>query len=226
MATRMMMKVSETLIAYPWLALLPFIVIFSVAKNWGKIYSRPAVQKFFIALPTVGNIVRKSSAAVTFRTIAMLMESNVRISNALRITAESAPHIYHREFFLRVREHVVEGLSLPESFLMESHWLGRDGRNISGLIEISSESGSSTDLLNEIADDYEEELDNIANQIEKLMEPITIVILGVMVGFLLYAIYSPIFGLGKVILPGADGKKKDYSKLAAPQEAPGTPGQR
>ncbi|MDG2122991.1 MAG: type II secretion system F family protein, partial [Verrucomicrobiales bacterium] len=223
--TKAIMWVSDFLIAYPWTALIPFAILFAIFKNWGKIYSKPAVQIGFVHMPTAGNIIRKSSAAVTFRTLAMLMESNVRITNALRITAEGAPHIYHRTFFMNVREHVVEGLSLPESFLMESHWLGKDGRNISGLIEISAETGSSTDLLNEIAEDYEEDLGTIANQIEKLLEPITIVILGVMVGFLLYAIYSPIFGLGKVLLPGKDGKQKDYSKLKEPvAEASAVPG--
>lgn len=224
LATRVMMKVSETLIAQPWLALIPFVAMFMLFKYWGRIYARPATQKLFIHLPTVGNIVRKSSAAVAFRTLAMLLESNVRISTALRITAEGAPHVYHREFFNRVRAHALDGLSLPESFLMESHWLGPEGRSISGLIEISSETGSSTDLLNEIAEDYEEELDTIANQIEKIMEPFTIVILGIMVGGLLYAIYSPIFGLGKVLLPGK-GEKRDYRKLAEPvAEAPAVPG--
>ena len=226
-ATQTMMKISQILLSYPYLALVPFMGVFLLFKYWGRIYSRPPVQKMFANLPTIGTIVRKSSAAVAFRTLAMLMESNVRISTALKITAESSPHVYHREFFTRVGEHIGDGLSLPEAFLMESHWLGKDGRNVSGLIEISSETGSSTDLLNEIADDYEEELDNIANQIDKIMEPITIILLGLMVGFLLYAIYSPIFGLGKVLLPGKGGKKKDYTKLSAPPAAtaPAVPGQ-
>jgi type II secretory pathway component PulF len=56
-------------------------------------------------------------------------------------------------------------------------------------------------MLNEIADDYEDELDGLANQIDKILEPITIVFLGVMVGFLVYAIYGPIFNLGDAILP-------------------------
>ena len=158
----------------------------------------------------MGNIVRKGSAAVSFRTLAMLIESNVRVSTALRITGESAPNVTHREFFTEVQKHIEEGLSLHEAFLLESHRLGADGRSISGLMQLSSETGSSTDMLEEIADDYEEELDNIGNQIDKILEPITIICLGLMVGFLIYAIYSPIFNLGKVILPqtkGAAAKK-------------------
>ena len=85
---------------------------------------------------------------------------------------------------------------------MESHWLGEDGRNICGLIELASETGTGTEMLAEIADDYEEELDTLANQMDKLIEPLTMMILGVMVGFLIYAIYGPVFSLGDVILPG------------------------
>ncbi|HWB06401.1 MAG TPA: type II secretion system F family protein [Verrucomicrobiales bacterium] len=200
-ATKLMMGLSNILLKQPYLVAIPIIGLVVLFKNWGKINAIPRVQRFWLKLPTVGNIVRKSSAAVSFRTLAMLIESNVRISTALRITGESAPNITHRDFFSAVQKHIEEGLSLHEAFLLESHLLGADGRSISGLMQLSSETGSSTDMLEEIADDYEEELDNIGNQIDKILEPITIICLGVMVGFLIYAIYSPIFSLGKVILP-------------------------
>lgn len=206
-ATKLMLALSNILIHQPYLIALPVIGFMMLLKNWGKIAAIPAVQRFFIVLPVVGNIVRKSSAAVSFRTLAMLIESNVRVSTALRITGESAPNVTHREFFAGTQKHIEEGLTLHEAFLLESHQLGEDGRSISGLMQLSSETGSSTDMLEEIADDYEEELDNIGNQIDKILEPITIIILGLMVGFLIYAIYSPIFSLGKVILPGKTQKK-------------------
>jgi type II secretory pathway component PulF len=199
--TMVMMAFSDLLIHQPYLALIPFIGLGLLFKNWGKIYRVPAVQRFVLRLPTVGVIVRKSAATVSFRALAMLLQANVRISTALEITAQSSSHIYYREFFMRVREHVIDGLDLPESFLMESHWLGPDGRTISAVMQIASETGSGTEMLDEIAADYEDELDTIANQIDKILEPITIVCMGVMVGFLVYAIYGPIFGLSKVILP-------------------------
>lgn len=211
-ATKAMMALSEILLKQPWFIAIPILGLMMLFKNWGKICAIPWVQRFWLKLPTVGNIVRKSSAAVSFRTLAMLIESNVRVSTALRITGESAPNVTHREFFTAVQGHIEEGLQLHESFLLQSHRLGSDGRAISGLMQLSSETGSSTDMLEEIADDYEEELDNIGNQIDKILEPITIIVLGVMVGFLIYAIYSPIFNLGKVILPQS---KKGAAAAAA-----------
>ena len=159
------------------------------------------MQRFLIKVPTIGNIIRKSAAAVSFRCLAMLLEANVRVSTALHITAQSSPNIVYTEFFDAVAKHTEDGLALPESFLLESHRLGEEGRSIAGLMEISSETGSSTDMLDEVANDYEDDLDTIGNQIDKIIEPFTIVILGIMVGFLIYAIYSPIFNLGSVVLP-------------------------
>ena len=54
---------------------------------------------------------------------------------------------------------------------MESHWLGDDSRTICGVMEIAGETGTGAEPLNEIADDYEEELDVIASQIDKIIEP-------------------------------------------------------
>ena len=201
LATVAMMKFSSLLVNQPYLALVPFFLLGLFFKNWGRIYGLASVQRFAIGIPTVGMVIRKSAATVSFRALAMLLQANVRISTALEITAQSSSHIYYREFFTRVREHVLEGMDLPESFLMESHWLGPDGRVISAVMQIASETGSANEMLDEIAGDYEEELDAIANQIDKILEPITIVCMGVMVGFLVYAIYGPIFGLSKVILP-------------------------
>lgn len=212
-ATIMMMKISDLLIAKPYVLLFPVTLFSVLIKNWSKITKQPFVQKIFALIPIVGGIVRKSSSAVSFRCLSLLLESGVRISKSLEITSASAPHIYHKEFFSRVRSHVNDGMGFSESFLMESHWLGEDGRNVCGVMEIASETGSATDMLEEIADDYEEELDTIANQIDKVLEPVTIVILGALVGFLIYAIYSPIFNLGEHMLPDSSAKSLPSSQL-------------
>tara|TARA_R110002096_G_scaffold114770_4_gene248795 strand:+ start:7253 stop:8479 length:1227 start_codon:yes stop_codon:yes gene_type:complete len=199
-ATKLLMKFSDTLVMYPWAAAIPFIGLFIFFKKWGKIAKHPSVQKLFIKIPVVGNVVRKSAATTSFRCLAMLVEANVRLNSALEITSESASHLYYREFFSRIRNHISVGRTLPESFLLESHWLGEDSRTICGVMEIAGETGTGAEPLNEIADDYEEELDVIASQIDKIIEPATIVVLGSMVAFLVYAIYSPIFSLGDALL--------------------------
>ncbi len=199
LGTRILTKMSEVLLQQPWLAAIPVLGLVLLFKNWSRIMGNHSVQKLMIRIPTVGNIVRKNAAAISFRCLAMLIDANVRLGTALKITADSSAHIYYQTFFQNVGRHIKHGMTLPESFLIESHWLGDDGRNICGVMDIASETGAGTELLNEIAEDYEEELDNIANQIDKIMEPLTIVILGGVVGLLIYAIYSPVFQLGDVL---------------------------
>lgn len=198
--TKALMTVSNVLLKQPWLVAIPVILLVIMFKNWGRIIAIPNVQLALVRIPIVGNIVRKSAAAVGFRTLALLIEANVRLSTALDITRDTSWHIYYKTFFEKVKNHILNGLTLPDAFLVESHWLGNDGRLICGLMEVAAETGAGTELLNEIAEDYEDELDGIANQIDKLIEPFTILILGSMVGGLIYAIYAPVFSLGDALL--------------------------
>lgn len=199
-ATKMMMTISNVLLKQPWMAAIPIVCLFIFFKKWGRISRIPKVQDMFLKMPAIASIVRKQAAATGFRTLALLIEANVRLTTALDITSQTAWHHQYKAFFTKVKEHIAGGMTLPDAFLVESHWLGTDGRLICGFMEVAAETGSGTELLNEIAADYEEELDTAANQIDKLIEPFTIIILGAMVGLLIYAIYAPVFSLGDVLL--------------------------
>lgn len=212
LATRVLTVFSNTLVKYPYIALVPVLAIVALTKNWSKIYRVPKIQLFFSSIPTVGNLIKKTSAMVSFRVLALLLQANVRVATALEIAAKSANHVTFEGFFLAVRNHIQDGLSMPESFLMESHRLGADGRNIAALVQMASETGNMNEVLDELATDYEEELDLMSSQIDKLLEPFVLVILGSVVGTIIYAIYGPIFGLSKVLLPKSNPK----SAAAAP----------
>lgn len=206
MGTKALLWLSDLFMHKPYMAAIPFVALYIFFSNWGRIAGTKFMQDVFIKMPIIGVLVRKSAASMGFRTLAMLVDSNVRLSSALDITAKATWHYHYKNLFGRLRDHIAVGRTLHESFLMESHWLGPDGRNICGLIELASETGTGTEMLTEIADDYEEELDGLANSMDKLIEPLTMMVLGVMVGFLIYAIYGPVFALGDVILPKG-GKK-------------------
>lgn len=198
--TKILIWLSELFIHKPYMVGVPVLGLYFFFANFGRLMSQRWTQDLSLRIPIVGPLIRKSAAAAGFRTLAMLTESNVRLTSALEITASATWHYHYKEFFLRLRDHIVVGRTLHEAFLMESHWLGADGRNLCGLIELASETGSGTEMLAEIADDYEEELENMAANLDKLIEPLTMLILGVLVGFLIYAIYGPMFSLGDVIL--------------------------
>ena len=206
LATQIMIGFSNILLKQPYMAAIPIIALVALAKNWGKIYRQPKIQIFFSRIPTVGALITKTSAMVSFRILALLLAANVRVATALEIAAKSANHVEFEEFFLKVRDHIVDGLSMPESFLMESHRLGADGRGIAAIVQMAGETGGMNEVLDQIASDYEEQLDLMSAQIDKLLEPFVLIILGSVVGGLIYAIYGPIFGLSKVILPKKPGE--------------------
>ncbi|MEQ1749961.1 MAG: type II secretion system F family protein [Prosthecobacter sp.] len=199
-ATKALIALSDLFLHRPYMVAVPAIALYLLLANFSKIMDQRWMQDLTLKLPVVGTLIRKAAATTGFRTLAMLTESNVRLTSALEITAAASWHYHYKEFFLRLRDHITVGRNLHEGFLMESHWLGTDGRNLCGLIELAAETGSGTEMLSEIADDYEEELDNMAASMDKLIEPLTMLFLGVIVGFLIYAIYGPMFSLGDVIL--------------------------
>ena len=218
LATQIMIGFSDILLKQPYMAAIPIIALVALFKNWGKIYRQPKIQIFFSRIPTVGALITKTSAMVSFRILALLLAANVRVATALEIAAKSANHVEFEDFFLKVRDHIVDGLSMPESFLMESHRLGADGRGIAAIVQMAGETGGMNEVLDQIASDYEEQLDLMSAQIDKLLEPFVLIILGSVVGGLIYAIYGPIFGLSKVILPKKPGEAPPGAA------APGVPG--
>lgn len=214
--TRAMVGFSNLLIHQPYLAALPLIAVFIIIKNWGKIYGVPQVQIFFSRIPSLGKLITKTAAMVSFRILALLLQANVRVVTALEIAAKSSNHVEFEQFFLRVRSHIVDGLSIPESFLMECHRLGEDGRGIASVVQMAGETGGINEVLDQIASDYEEQLDLMSAQIDKLLEPFILVILGSMVGMIIYGIYGPIFGLSKVLLPQTKPQPPGASAPAVP----------
>jgi type IV pilus assembly protein PilC len=199
-ATKSLIALSDLFLHRPYMVAVPVVGIYMLFSNFGKIMAQHWMQDLVLKLPIIGELVRKAASTTSFRTLSMLTESNIRLTSALEITASATWHYHYKEFFIRLRDHITVGRNLHEGFLLESHWLGNDGRNLCGLIELASETGSGTEMLAEIADDYEEELDNMAASLDKLIEPLTMLFLGIIVGFLIYAIYGPMFSLGDVIL--------------------------
>lgn len=199
-ATKALIALSDLFLHRPYMVAVPIVGFYMLFTNFGRIMAQRWMQDLVLKVPVVGALVRKAASSTSFRTLAMLTESNIRLTSALEITSAATWHYHYKEFFNRLRDHITVGRNLHEGFLLESHWLGTDGRNLCGLIELASETGSGTEMLSEIADDYEEELDNMAASLDKLIEPLTMLFLGIIVGFLIYAIYGPMFSLGDVIL--------------------------
>lgn len=191
---------SNLLRNYPILAPVPALIPLSIIFYWKKLYSQPWMQKLSIRVPMIGKLVRKAALTKALRTLAMLVVAKVDIREALKLAAISCGNAEYEKTFLSILKHVESGETLHEGFAKHCKELGPDGPQLAAFIQSAQEAGTINDTLMSAAALMEEDLDEMAQNISTIIEPIIFLFLAVLVGTLLYAVYSPIFNLSKVML--------------------------
>lgn len=191
---------SNLLRNYPILAPLPAMVPITIIFYWKKLYAQPWMQKVAIHTPMIGKLVRKAALTKALRTLAMLVVAKVDIREALKLAAISCGNAEYEKTFLSILKHVESGETLHEGFAKHAKELGQDGPQLAAFIQSAQEAGTINDTLLQAAALMEEDLDEMAQNISTIIEPIIFLFLAVLVGTLLYAVYSPIFNLSKVML--------------------------
>ncbi|MCG7949250.1 MAG: type II secretion system F family protein [Candidatus Thiodiazotropha taylori] len=181
-----------------WWVILGGVVVFvyffiSVWKRSRKL--RHTIDRMLLKIPVIGMILNKSAIARFSRTLATMSAAGVPLVEALDSVAGATGNVVYSDAVLRMREDVATGQSLQ---------LAMKQRNIFPnmvvqMVSIGEESGSLDDMLNKVADFYEEQVDNAVDAMSSLMEPLIMVVLGTLVGGLVVAMYLPIFKMGTAI---------------------------
>lgn len=153
------------------------------------------MDKMFLELPVFGDLIRKSSVARFTRTLSTLVSSGVPILDALLITAKTAGNKIVERAVLATRVSISEGNSIAEPLTASKVFPPM----VCQMIAVGESTGSLDAMLTKIAEFYEDEVDQIVNNLTTLMEPIVILVLGVIIGGLVISMYLPIFQLGSVI---------------------------
>jgi type IV pilus assembly protein PilC len=180
-----------------WLML---IIIFGTIFGLGYSYKRSRKMRRFLdrvilQVPVVGQIAYKGAVARYARTLQTMFGAGVPLVDSLDSVAKAAGNIIFTEAIFRIRDQVSTGMQLQ---------LGMQQTNLFPpmavqMIAIGEEAGSLDHMCGKVADFYEEEVDNLVDAMASLLEPIIIVILGVLVGGLVVAMYLPIFKIGMVL---------------------------
>ncbi|EDM81511.1 type II secretion system protein [Plesiocystis pacifica SIR-1] len=142
-----------------------------------------------LKLPVIGNVVRKGSVARFTRTLGTLLASGVPILDAMDIVAKTSGNVVIQNGILYAREKVAEGKDIA-SPLLET---GIFPPMVVQMIGVGEQTGAMDDMLQKIADFYEEEVDAAVAAMSAMLEPLILVFLGVGVGGMLIAMYLPIF---------------------------------
>ncbi|NVB42960.1 type II secretion system F family protein [Pseudenhygromyxa sp. WMMC2535] len=146
-------------------------------------------DQVLLRLPIFGNVVRKGAVARFTRTLGTLLASGVPILDAMDIVARTAGNTVVTKAILYAREKVSQGKDIA-SPLLET---GIFPPMVVQMIGVGEQTGAMDDMLQKIADFYEEEVDAAVAALSAMLEPLILVFLGVGVGGLLIAMYLPIF---------------------------------
>lgn len=175
--------------------------IIAIAIQVFKYFSRHSrkfnhfLDRTLLKIPVIGMILNKSAIARFARTLGTMSAAGVPLVEALESVAGACGNIVYSDAVMKMREDVSTGQRLEFSMIQTKIF----PHMVIQMVAIGEESGSIDKMLEKVADFYEEEVDNLVDNLSSLMEPMIMAILGVLVGGLIVAMYLPIFKLGSAI---------------------------
>jgi len=190
--TRALIGVSNGFVTY-----LPFFVVFGVAAviTVSYVNRQPRGKRFFhqtyLKLPIMGSVLKKIAVSRFTRTLGTLLQSGVPILDALEICARTSGNVVIEAGIMHVRQSISEGKNMAEPLAAT----GVFPDMVVQMIAVGEQTGALDQMLNKIADFYEEETDVAVAAMTSALEPILMVGVGGMVGVVLIAMYLPIFSL-------------------------------
>ena len=195
--TLFVMAISDFFVA--WWHVIFFgigISLYLFFQSWKR---SPNVQRFMdrllLKLPIFGEVIRKATIARWTRTLATMFGAGVPLVEALDSVGGASGNIVYGDATKRIQNEVSTGTSLTVAMQNSDVFPNM----VTQMVSIGEESGSLDNMLSKVADFYEAEVDDAVASLSSLMEPLIMVILGVLIGGLVIAMYLPIFKLGAVV---------------------------
>ena len=195
--TLVIMAISDFVVAYWWAifgisggGLYGFFYFWKRSKKMQGIMDR-----LLLKLPIFGELIRKASIARWSRTLATMFAAGVPLVEALDSVAGAAGNVVYFDATKAIQREVTTGNSLTVAMQDTQVFPSM----VLQMVAIGEEAGSLDAMLSKVADFYEEEVDNAVEALSSLMEPIIMVVLGVLIGGMVVAMYLPIFKMGQVI---------------------------
>lgn len=168
------------------------LFLFSFAKFSATERGKEVIHPIGLKLPVFGNIIRKVAVARFTRTLGTMISSGVPILDALLVCSKTAGNKVVEKEIQLVRVSISEGRSMVEP-LKDSDVFPE---MVTSMIGVGESTGALDAMLQKIAEFYEDEVDTAVNSMKQLIEPLMILMLGVIIGGLVIAMYLPIFKLG------------------------------
>jgi type IV pilus assembly protein PilC len=156
---------------------------------------RQFLDRMSLQVPVIGPILKKAAIARFARTLATMFGAGVPLVEAMKSVAGATGNIVYQDAVMKMRDEISTGLRMQRA--MEN--TGLFPNMVVQMIAVGEESGSLDEMASKVADFYEADVDAAVDGLSSLLEPMIMVILGVLVGGLVVAMYLPIFKLGAAI---------------------------
>jgi type IV pilus assembly protein PilC len=196
LATRFIVGVSDVVRAQFWLILIVVAGTIGAFVFWVRQAGRHAtLHRVVLTIPMLGDVARKFATSQMARTLATLLGGGLPLVNALDIASHSIGNQYMAGQLEIVSARVREG---------ESFAAAREARRAFPVVavkmaEVGEATGALQDMLNTVADFYDEEISTNMERFVTLVEPVLLVIMGIVIAALLLALYMPLFQLSSVL---------------------------
>lgn len=193
LTTKVLIAVSGSLSKYSvfgFIALIFLIIILIRALKTQK--GKYVVSWIFLNFPFLNKITKKINCARFARSFSSLMESGVPIIESLNITAKTLGNVFYSNSLIEIATEVKKGKRLQESL---EKYKGIYPILVSQMVGVGEETGELSDIIKRLADFYEEEVTNITNNLTSIIEPILMILIGIVVGFFAISIIQPMYSI-------------------------------
>lgn len=197
--TQFLMNTSDFFVGYWWAMIIAIVGGVVVLSIWKKTETgKYRFEGFLLKLPIFGPLLRKVVLSKFARVLSNLISSGISIVESLRIVSDVVDNEVYRQRILVLREDVKRGVKIGES--LEDDRLFPE--MLVQMIKVGEETAKLDSIILKIADYYDEEVDTSINAINKSLEPVIIVTMAVIVGFIAVGIMQPIMNLSETIENG------------------------
>jgi type IV pilus assembly protein PilC len=195
--TLMVMAISEFFVAW-WYVIFGAIGggLYFFFQAWQRsLKMQQFMDRTLLRLPIFGPVIRKATIARWTRTLSTMFAAGVPLVEALDSVGGASGNFVYLEATRKIQTEVSTGTSLTVAMQNVNVFPNM----VTQMVSIGEESGSLDAMLGKVADFFEEEVDEAVGALSSLMEPLIMVVLGVLIGGLVIAMYLPIFKLGAVV---------------------------
>ena len=194
--TRILLAISRTLTSKGWVVVLLLVVGVYLFRSWiATTRGRLRFDGFKLRAPIFGKLVSKTALARFSRTLASLTRAGVPVMESLNIVANTSGNAVIKQGIDESRERVRHGSSISAAIAGHSVFPPM----VVQMMAVGEETGALDDMLEKMAEFYEEEVEATVNALTSLIEPLLMVFMGVVVGGMIIALYMPIFKLITIV---------------------------